>query len=213
MLQLRDFPEHTLLPSDLSRQLQEVASNLEVAQVSNDVVDAATSRRRLTRELDRLVKLARTYPGCEDLLKPMPFEKLRIAATHGPIVILTTDDGSGKVEAIIIPSPKDSPKSVRLSITLERLAQVGQTVKTETRLAREADEHRDVSKTASDPRLMIKKGVAPRRGPDLLDLLWELWRGIVHPVVQALGLKVINKSLRSRRLAERLAFIEVTRAR
>jgi hypothetical protein len=187
MMRLRDSLEHPLLPIELSNRLREIALALEERQASGNALEAARTRRQLTREFDELAETARSYPECEDFLKPLPFEKLRVAAAAGPIVILLADKGRAK--AIAIPSSTDPVKTIDLSITVDYLGQAGQTLEAEIRLARDSYERRNAQLSTSDPRAMVKKRPSRRRDP-MDELLSELWQGVVHPVIQALELKV-----------------------
>jgi hypothetical protein len=187
MRRLRNSLEHPFLPFELSHRLQEIASALEERHASGNALEAARTQRRLTREFEELVETARSYPGCENLLKPLPFEKLRAAAADGPVVILLADKEQAK--AIAIPSSTDPVKTIDLSITVDYLDQAGQMLEAETNLSRYSHEYRSPHMSTSDPRSMVKNRPSRRRDP-MGQLLSELWRGVVYPIIQALKLKV-----------------------
>ncbi|KAL0955452.1 hypothetical protein HGRIS_001694 [Hohenbuehelia grisea] len=53
-------------------------------------VDHNAQRRALSTKLERLVAFIQGTPGCENFLRPLPFNKLKEAASEGPVIIVNS---------------------------------------------------------------------------------------------------------------------------
>jgi hypothetical protein len=188
-MRLRDPLEYFDLPQDLASQLKDAASQLEIRSLKGNLLEVAASRRQMVQEFERLVDCARAQPQCEHFLKPLPFEQLCSVAEEGPVVLLVA--GETRAEAIVLGSSTERATRVILPIKPDRLKSVGRLTTHQTRQLRESllGETRDIHGEHPDLRLAIQRRVPPRRDP-LEDLLSEVWRDVVHPIVQILGLQV-----------------------
>ncbi|EIN09486.1 hypothetical protein PUNSTDRAFT_133278 [Punctularia strigosozonata HHB-11173 SS5] len=180
---LRDPREELPVPGELGKQLRAVASKLEERKAGASVSQVATKRREMAQQFERLVRAARAHPGCGEFLKPFSFEKLRVAAIHGPVIILVADKISA--EAIVIPSSTRPAMRVRLSVAPELLRSASKTISKSARAWRDAHQPRDLNASTSDSRLSITRPTVHLHDP-LDSLLSTLWHEVVHPVVQAL---------------------------
>ncbi|KAF4565503.1 hypothetical protein EYR36_002074 [Pleurotus pulmonarius] len=62
-------------------------------------------RRKLLEEFDRLVHLIQHTPGCENYLKPLSFDKLKVAANEGPVIIVNCSSHHSDVIIVLANEP------------------------------------------------------------------------------------------------------------
>jgi septal ring factor EnvC (AmiA/AmiB activator) len=99
----------------ISEELREIATS--ASEGDDEKVDKAASQssdrmRKLALERDNLLKQVRALPDFEHFLLPLPFSKLREAAAHGPIVMITCTDMH--CDVLIILKYRSSPLRLRL---------------------------------------------------------------------------------------------------
>ncbi|KAI0074115.1 hypothetical protein K474DRAFT_1626397 [Panus rudis PR-1116 ss-1] len=96
---------------ELIDRIKQVAARLErhgmddynsIDLTQADRMAAASRRRELAREWDELVQRAEDIPELGDILRPPSFNKLRLAASNGPVVLLNCS--SLRCDALILPS-------------------------------------------------------------------------------------------------------------
>ncbi|THU94297.1 hypothetical protein K435DRAFT_860746 [Dendrothele bispora CBS 962.96] len=183
---------------ELANKLQDISKQLEngaLRDVSRSgsgsgeqavVFDTeAVNYRLLDVEWAELVEKIRELEGFDDFLKPKSFITLSAAAQHGTIVILNASSFRSECDAILLTSTQD-PIHVPLKTlsyqTLEALARHMCTL-TNSSLP-----------TARSTRPYVIMGDSDSAFRKILSLLWKR---IVQPVLQALGL---NKSEKPPRL-------------
>lgn len=136
------------------------------------------TRRRQSAEAETLIDQVRRMPGLEHFLRPQPFAALSQAASKGPIVILLAVTDT--CEAIVLANSWSPAKHILFTgISTKYLVQLGESMR--------------------DARLGYRLGTLDNRGIRVSDLkagqskddiLTTLWRRVVKPIVDVLGLQV-----------------------
>ncbi|KDQ60230.1 hypothetical protein JAAARDRAFT_174260 [Jaapia argillacea MUCL 33604] len=191
-LQLRAPLDHLRSEApELVEQLQVISNRLEqeslrgVSKAAPMPHDAARAVEEQSRELLRLndqwlacLEKVRTIKGCESFLLPKKYSDLRLAAVHGPVVILNAT--KSRRDALILRTPETDVLHVPL-VLLTRDAEQ-QLVKMRSLLSgayprSRGDRGMRFKVPAVDPETIIKRGLA------------ILWTTVVEPIIQALDLK------------------------
>lgn len=196
-MQLKN-PMSTLAESEpeLARRLTELARDLNIsgfhARTEEDskareafIIREGPKRRALVEEWERLIKDARQAKGCEDLLQLPSYNRLAQAASSSLAILLVATENSGY--AIIVEGPEVPPRCLPLaSVTSSRVYEwvdrLRVTLKQANREAREV--------FVPDDRYSGPPGQrnGQREEATLLRLLGIMWRDIVHPVLDFIGL-------------------------
>ena len=196
-MQLRN-PMGMLVESEpeLARRLTELARDLNIsgfrARTEEDskareafIIREEPKRRALLEEWERLIEDARQIEGCEDLLRLPSYPRLAQAASSSTVILLTTIEASG--HAIIIERADLPPKCLPLpAVTSSKVSdwvdRLRTTLKQANREAREAYIPDD--RYSGPPR----QRDGQREEATLIRLLAVMWRDIVHPVLDFIGL-------------------------
>ncbi|KDQ50413.1 hypothetical protein JAAARDRAFT_42076 [Jaapia argillacea MUCL 33604] len=139
--------------------------------------EEAGRKRQLSHQFQCLLEEARRLPGFENFLLPLPFSRLHIAAERGPVVVLVS---SRPCKALLLRSFAADLEQIELpDISLEKVQSLGFSMDGASLRARQSS------------RLRHMKIGAPRKKVDTgyEDLLSLLWRSVLSPIVEALGLK------------------------
>ena len=205
-MQLRS-PMGTLADSkpELARRLADLARDLNIsgfrARTEDDsqareafIIREGPKRRALVEEWEQVIKDARKIKGCEDLLRLPPYSRLAQAASSSVVILLTTTEASG--HAIIIEGPELPPKCLPLpAVTSSKVSswvdRLRTTLKQANREAREIFTPED--RYSGPPR----QRNGQREEATLVRLLGVIWRDIVQPVLESIGLAQ-RPSVRSR---------------
>ncbi|KAF4568143.1 hypothetical protein EYR40_010461 [Pleurotus pulmonarius] len=88
------LPPSSLLTEDIKKQFSSTCTELQ--QLNNVVNEQSITRRQqVLRRFNNLVDKIRCTPGLENFLKPLPFNRLQLAAKEGPVIIVNcSEDGS-----------------------------------------------------------------------------------------------------------------------
>ena len=181
---------------ELARRLTELARDLNIsgfrARTEEDskareafIIREEPKRRALLEEWERLIEDARQIEGCEDLLRLPSYPRLAQAASSSTVILLTTIEASG--HAIIIERADLPPKCLPLpAVTSSKVSdwvdRLRTTLKQANREAREAYIPDD--RYSGPPR----QRDGQREEATLIRLLAVMWRDIVHPVLDFIGL-------------------------
>lgn len=197
-MQLRN-PMSTLAESepDLARRLTELARDLNIsgfhARTEDDskareafIIREGPKRRALVEEWEKLVKDARQVKGCEDLLQLPSYDRLAEATSSSLVILLVATEDSGY--AIILEGSKLPPKCLPLApVTSRRVSEwvdrLRVTLKQANREAREVFTPEDRYSGPSRQRNEQHEEAT------LIRLLGIMWRDIVHPILDFMGLE------------------------
>jgi hypothetical protein len=179
----------------LSRRLEESAfipSNFKMpdeTQARSQMERQLAERRQLSEEFEGAIEEARRLPGFERLLMNEGYLALKMAAEKGPVIVFIA---SGHVcQAIVLPNPAAEAIQVALETTEDRLRTLSDFIKHATAAARSAVDETDVELASPDSeRGMMLVHASERRFPSEVEVLAELWRTVMQPVIRALGLQV-----------------------
>ncbi|KAF9236918.1 CHAT domain-containing protein [Melanogaster broomeanus] len=154
------------LSSALDRlgQLAEGSSMQNIPTATADV--EARRYQGLVDDWNGVVEELRTFDGFSRFLLPPLFSELQEAACEGPVIILIASRFS--CDAIVV-LHKQPPVHIRLEITLEELSQLAETHRENISLGR--------------PHYRV-----------LVDVLGELWRKCISPVVAKLEKTITKRS-------------------
>jgi hypothetical protein len=143
----------------------------------------AQQSHTLADKRDQLLKQIRELPGFERFLLPKPIFELVAAAKRGPVAMLNISQ-YGCSALILKPGRGDEVVHVPLSFTLDEARSLAKSLGSLVRGA-----------VRSERWAYIREGEPP---PDetFSNILSELWIRIVKPVLDVLGLKVSNPSLK-----------------
>ncbi|KAG8892690.1 hypothetical protein FRB99_002539 [Tulasnella sp. 403] len=109
---------------DLAAQLESVGRQLDCALADDpgrksSASDPIAESMSLTSQWNHLVEQARQLGGCQDFLKPTPFETLQMAASDGPVIFINVARSSSHAiivlpagDPIIVPLPDARPRRV-----------------------------------------------------------------------------------------------------
>ncbi|TDL24452.1 hypothetical protein BD410DRAFT_785924 [Rickenella mellea] len=138
----------------------------------------AQSYRRSAEDWERLVEEVRNVHGFERFLQPKEYSYLRHASRGGPVVLLNASKLG--CDAFLLVSPSEGPRIIHFdSITYNGLLRCSRAVSSKLRLRRHRYERHahsvEEDSQFADAAFRI--------------LLAELWRSIVKPVIECLGLE------------------------
>ncbi|EIN08831.1 hypothetical protein PUNSTDRAFT_143536 [Punctularia strigosozonata HHB-11173 SS5] len=181
------------LPNALVEQLTDISSKIDVDHTEDDSM--MSRRRQLTSEFDRLVGEARKTPGFEHFLRALPMSRLQEATRAGPIVVLVADERSA--HALIIRHASEDVQALPLpGADLAALERVSTSLHTCNEHARSWSlPGDDGGETRKLRKFRIQRYPPLYTHEEVLSVLWTL---IVHPVVEALGLKPGDLAARPR---------------
>lgn len=204
------------IPSDTADELRDLFSVLETRTLAPRIAGTAesarlkstwgdqaiTERRQMSDRAEQLIGKIRSQPGFDRFLLAQPFSRLASASTRGAVVVLIAYNDA--CHAIIIAHPDAQPQHVKLPGT-----SVGDLAK----LSWYAGDP-NMRRVASTPREVAEASRAMKKlkpGQPLPQASWKkvasqtvatkneqlssetvlsrLWRDIVKPVIDALGLK------------------------
>ncbi|KAH9834618.1 CHAT domain-containing protein [Rhodofomes roseus] len=187
---------------ELAHRLAELARDLNISSFrtrtegDSEAQDAfiireGPKRRALAEEWERLLTEARNVEGCEDLLRLPPYQRLRQAASSSTVVLLACTEQSGY--ALIVEEREPSPRYLPLpSISRSRVSdwvdRLRGTLKQANRGARQAMDLTHLIEPyrySGQPRQKTQK--TQREEVILVRLLGAIWRDIVKPVLDFIG--------------------------
>ncbi|KAJ7431997.1 CHAT domain-containing protein [Mycena galericulata] len=165
----------------LADEFEQVSKQLDRLATSSDVHDAFLvssqakaeaqwkRQRQLSEKWEELLKKIRDIAGFKDLLRPIPYCRLRAAACGGPVIaiILSTH----RLDAVIV-REHGSPIAIHLNSDVCSWNDMA--------IALRSKVTSRSSRTSSDSRWRAKPGYSTDR------CLQQLWDTIVHPVAMAL---------------------------
>jgi tetratricopeptide (TPR) repeat protein len=138
-------------------------------------------RRRLSDQAEALISDIRTRPGFEPFLMPPSFDALMQTLPEGYVILLVVS--ALGCDALLLNGPAGIAQSIRLTLihgTFNAAA-------IRSRLPRDANS-RDVNEDIADEFRAMR--VSSKRHEGLEGILASMWSSVVHPIVQALALKV-----------------------
>lgn len=160
----------------LTDTLDEIGGSFKVVE---NTEAPAQEQRRLAEEWDRLVAQAREIPGLENFMRPRTFSQIVQTLDHGPIVIVNVDQHrcdalvlmEGLDDVIYIPLESFTfAHAQRLQKSLFNLLSSGNVRQRDTRKAKLVSMYPSFD--------------------SIEDILAELWRGVVKPVLDSLAFSV-----------------------
>ncbi|KAF9000251.1 CHAT domain-containing protein [Cyathus striatus] len=147
----------------------------------------SSKRIALAEKWTKLLEKAQSIPGCETLLKPMPYSKLAYAASKSIVVLLSITDQT--THAIMIKSPDSPPTSLELPLVnrqnAEKMALTLQAILKGNNLR---DASQEIEGLERSGRVFIPFNAALGE-KKMYIILSELWVRIVKPVLDILNLK------------------------
>ncbi|KAJ7108308.1 CHAT domain-containing protein [Mycena epipterygia] len=212
-LQLRKpFEVLATIQPDLYVKITDLARQLEKASLRDTARDLLTNTqhqaisiesegrhfRRLNEEWEEVIKICRLLPGLEDFMRPKGMDALKQAALSGPVIILTGIDSayvalivtlSEKVQCLRLPE-LTFPKIDLLADLSRGLSNPAFDFDTFVATTRENGNHpQDLLEL--EARLSGGQEGYINVNPDDIfrELLADLWRNIVKPVLNALNLE------------------------
>jgi hypothetical protein len=147
-------------------------------------------RRQLSDKFEETIEEARKLPGFERFLLNDGYLALKMAAEKGPLIVLLAS--SHVCQAIVLPSPTAEAIQVALETTEDRLRTLSDVIRTAATAARSAidPDNEHIVSEVNGERGMKLVYASERIGLCEADILAELWRTVMAPVVRALGLQV-----------------------
>jgi hypothetical protein len=179
-----------LLDSGISQELSDISRRLEIIMTASSNISlnldsnvtrarmerGMAERRRLATQFDKLVDEVQLQPGRSNFLGNLDFRALSSAAIHGPVVILHSS------WLCVITTPHIDPHIIALpEVTNEWILTTVNTLRLATRTNCRLD-HRGARKRPG--------GVAASKCSDEYDILADIWRRIIQPLLRGLGWKV-----------------------
>ncbi|TDL13607.1 hypothetical protein BD410DRAFT_846786, partial [Rickenella mellea] len=176
-------PEFAIELTRISKQLERGASDNNFGTDHHhhqSREEAGQQHRQLAQDWDRIVEQVRQKPGFEHFLLPKQFSELRHAARDGPVVVLNVSEHG--CDALIIVSPSEDLQHVRLedfsNKKAQTLHQLLHNILSHQRLQARYDEDGRGAGPVFDGKF---------RGDDAFrPILAELWKSVVHPVLECL---------------------------
>jgi tetratricopeptide (TPR) repeat protein len=173
----------------LADDLVRISNALESASIEGDSSTSPRQRlsieqtvqhhHQLAKDWDILVEKARTIPGFEDFLRPKKFAKLSKAARFGPVIMINVH--KSRCDALILMSDLDEAIHVPLdSFSYDQAQQLQRS------LNRSLSASGVRSREMRRPRLVSTK----YSSCDFGEILSELWKCVVKPVLDALAFSV-----------------------
>lgn len=145
---------------------------------------AVVARRRQSERAEWLISQVRTRPGFERFMLGQTFSALSRVAARGPVVVLVAATWS--CDVIVIQTPEAQPLHVPLpALDLNKLKQMG-----ELQQANHLNLRRTGDRQLEDDSTARGFGVRKTEASKADMFLGEIWRIIVRPVVDTLGLQV-----------------------
>ncbi|KAI0954771.1 hypothetical protein AcW1_006559 [Taiwanofungus camphoratus] len=139
-------------------------------------------RRRAARDWEQLLERVRQIEGFSDFLLPPCYDRLRLAASRGPVVLLNCS--KMRCDALILLSPDDLVKRVPLgSITLETVGRMRQIMSGLARIA---------PSRLETPILDRKAQLGHTAVFSLNEMLSELQKAVVKPVLAEIESSVVD---------------------
>ncbi|KAJ7227038.1 CHAT domain-containing protein [Mycena pura] len=197
-LQLRT-PVHQLeaVRPDLAQKLREVSNSLErgalgdVPATADAPVKITMERekktvyyRQLEEDREELLERIRQIDSFRDFLMPKTFEVLSQSARHGPVVILNASSFRSECDALVLTPGNNAPLHIPLRACSYQLAQ---------QLRRQMQRLCGTSLLAirGNERYSVPAGGSTARGSDdaFRKMLGTLWKFVVLPVLDAMGVK------------------------
>lgn len=134
--------------------------------------------RQLTADWEAAVNEVQNSTKFHDFLLPKSFETLSAAAVGGPVVILNAGDLRSSCDAVIVRCNEDPIHVPLLEFSLSTAKKLVRIIRTLPNATRE------------DRTMVIK--LPDARDPDVVfqEVLAQLWKFVVQPVLRALNLKV-----------------------
>jgi hypothetical protein len=168
---------------DISRRLEATANpNISLSLDHNLLPRARMERlmndgRRLSARFDQLVDGVRSQPGMERFMRNLDYKDLSLAATHGPVVILQPSC------MCVITTPHVDPHILLLQgVTDDWLQGAVNTLRLTARNTRNRMDNRGARKRP------VNAGAS--FSSDEYDVLADIWRRIVQPLLDFLGWEV-----------------------
>ncbi|KAG8682856.1 hypothetical protein FRC08_014684 [Ceratobasidium sp. 394] len=186
LLRLRTpLDELSKVDATLAAELGQLAHSLEDASypapdpagvsLSRWIPDQVAQKHRLAAEKwEQLVARAQSLPGMDDFLRPKKAEELVAAARAGPIVIVNTDEETGRF-ALIVRSGSSGITAFRFSsFSYEKAVEARSTLSCPSQREGHVD----------------RKFTNRRSGDDSYEtMLCMLWTDIAEPILNHLGYK------------------------
>jgi tetratricopeptide (TPR) repeat protein len=189
--QLRDIPQS--LASELEALFRAVSVPVDTYQRApadhatgpEDVRDQQNSR------IQTLLTEIRATPGLERFMLGRAYAQLRETAREHPVVVLVS--ARGHVYALIIrDSAQENPDKVHLALTSDRLSVLRDTA-AHVGLRQGGQGGADVQDLQMESERAIR--LSRLKKATALDMLADLWRGVVRPVIDHLQLQVRIREL------------------
>lgn len=194
-LRLRSTDLFTDLPDEERRHFEELleALNTSASETRHgnqpDLDGTIECRRHQNEEIQKMLRDVRSRPGFDRFLRIESFERLTRAATQGPVVVLLTSHLG--CHALTILNGRGETNMVELdSVRLEWLSKLR--IRCIGAGLRDGDIEQSLVTEGGGPipRLGIKSQKPVISTADTpTTILEEIWRNIVWPVFQSLGLK------------------------
>jgi hypothetical protein len=189
------------LPGEMATELETITSELEKCSytgldtTSEDTreipEDVGVKMRRLGVRFDVLIERARNLPGLDGCLSRLTFTTLSRAIGTHPVVLLLAS--SVACQAILI-TGSENPLCVPLpGMTIETLVRAASLIKSENTSFRS----RMVTGIAQEcrARSFIRRNIHCEAEETMERVLSNVWRHVVQPVINALGLEVNIQSI------------------
>ncbi|KAH7924066.1 hypothetical protein BV22DRAFT_537176 [Leucogyrophana mollusca] len=155
------------ISSALGRRSSESSSNSDSEKKSRMLLEEEARKYRMfSVEWDTLVEKIRGKKGFANFLKPTPYEELKEAAAHGPVIVVNISQH--RCDAVIVLKDEKPCLVTLLDATLENVAQM-------------SSDFTDVLNNTSGV------GEEKMRERQLVPILRRLWETVVEPVVEELA--------------------------
>ncbi|KAF6749072.1 CHAT domain-containing protein [Ephemerocybe angulata] len=206
---LDDLRHHS---SDLAGRFVEVSKRLEAAGTSTgtksrddispsektSLAEKARENLNLLREWDDLLVEVRAIPGFETFLKPLPCNTLlKNLPESGYVVVINIDEC--RCDAIVLVAGQDQPIHIPLpDFSLERCEEYRKDLGAQLQSYSLRDRGREIvleSEEGDGKRGIRSVHLRGKRGETVIQgILRGLWKAVVKPILQRLGVLKIDRS-------------------
>jgi tetratricopeptide (TPR) repeat protein len=177
------------LPDEDGITLRTIFQSLEKRESAADkgIVHAAQRdvdfdhRRRLSDQAEALISEIRTRPGFKRFLMPPSFDALMQTLPEGYVIFLVVSVLG--CDVLLLNGPADIAKSIRLTLPLSTFSAAS----IRSRLPRDAN-IKDVAQDTTEEFRAMR--LSTKRHEGLEGMLASIWSSVVHPIVNALALRV-----------------------